>query len=78
MFDIQQKNLDIKYLVVSGIGSSYHNRTSDVQLEGWDAGLRASSKYVGVAPGTEFWTIDVVKWFISDVLKVEWQPYRAF
>ena len=27
---------------------------------------------------TELWTIDFVKWFISDVLKVEWQSYRAF
>jgi hypothetical protein len=26
----------------------------------------------------ELWTIDVVKWFISDVLKVKWQSYRAF
>ena len=61
-----------------GNGSSYHNRTSDVSLEGWDAGLRPSSKHVGVTPGTELWTIDVVKWFIVDVLKVKWQSYRAF
>jgi hypothetical protein len=47
-------------------------------LLGWDAGLRPSSKYVGFTPGTELWTIDVVKWFISDVLKVKWQSYRAF
>jgi hypothetical protein len=32
----------------------------------------------GVTPGTELWTIDVVKWFISDSLKVKWQSYRAF
>jgi hypothetical protein len=32
----------------------------------------------GVTPGTELWTIDAVKWFISDVLKVKWQSYRAF
>jgi hypothetical protein len=44
----------------------------------WDAGLRPSSKHVGATPDTELWTIDVVKWFISDVLKVKWQSYRAF
>jgi hypothetical protein len=37
-----------------------------------------SSKHVGVTPGTELWTADVIKWFISDVLKVKWQLYRAF
>jgi hypothetical protein len=42
------------------------------------AGLRPSSKHVGVTPGTDLWTIEVVKWFISDVLKVKWQSYRAF
>jgi hypothetical protein len=47
-------------------------------LEGWDAGLRPSSKHVRVTPGTELWTIDVVKWFIGDVLKVKWQSYRTF
>jgi hypothetical protein len=31
----------------------------------------------GVTPGTELWIIDVVKWFISDVLKVKCQSYRA-
>ena len=35
-------------------------------------------QHVGVTLGTELWTIDVVKWFISDVLKVKWQFYRAF
>jgi hypothetical protein len=50
----------------------------DIRLEGWDAGLRPSSKHVGVTPGTELWTIDVVKWFISDVLKVKWHSYCAF
>jgi hypothetical protein len=35
--------------------------------------MRPSSKHVGVTPGTELWTIDVVKWFIADVLKVKWQ-----
>jgi hypothetical protein len=29
-------------------------------------------------PGTELRTIDVVKWFIRDDLKVKWQSYRAF
>ena len=48
------------------------------KMEGWDAGLRPSSKHVGVTPGIELWTIDVFKWFISDVLKVKWQSYRAF
>jgi hypothetical protein len=32
----------------------------------------------GVTTGTELWTIDVVKWFIRDVVKVKWQWYRAF
>jgi hypothetical protein len=41
-------------------------------------GMRPSSKHVGVTPGTELWTLDVVKWFISDVLKMKWQFYRAF
>jgi hypothetical protein len=41
-------------------------------------GLMPSSKHVGVTSGTDLWTIDVVKWFISDVLKVKWQSYRAF
>ena len=40
--------------------------------------VETSSKHVGFAPGTELWTIYVVKWFISDVLKVKWQSYRAF
>ena len=48
------------------------------QQDGWDAGLRPSSKHVGVTPGTELWTIDVVKWFISDVLKVKWQILSCF
>jgi hypothetical protein len=33
------------------------------------AGLKPSSKHVGVTPGTELWAIDVVKWFISDFWK---------
>jgi hypothetical protein len=46
-----------------------------VETQGWGP---PSSKHVGVTPGTALWTIDVVKWFISDVLKVKWQFYRAF
>jgi hypothetical protein len=32
----------------------------------------------GLHPVLNFEQIDVVKWFISDVLKVKWQSYRAF
>ena len=41
-------------------------------------GMRRRVEAVIQAPGTELWTIDVIKWFISDVLKVKWQSYRAF
>ena len=70
------KHLSVGSSIASEI--NYHNRTSEVLLEGWDAGLRPSSKLVGFTPGTELWTIDFVKWFISDVLKVKWQSYHAF
>jgi hypothetical protein len=33
--------------------------------------VRPPSKHVGVTSDTELWTLDVVKWFISDVLKVK-------
>jgi hypothetical protein len=40
--------------------------------------LEAVIQARGVTPGTELLAIEVVKWFISDVLKVKWQYYRAF
>jgi hypothetical protein len=46
-----------RFLTVFVDRRSYHNITSDVQLEGWDEGLRPSSKHEGVTPGTELWTI---------------------
>ena len=70
------KHLSVGSGIASGMAAA--NRTSDVQLEGWDEGLRPSSKHEGVTPGTELWTIHVVKWFISVVLKVKWQSYCAF
>jgi hypothetical protein len=65
---------------MSTLSIDLHSSKSTIRLPFhlWEAGLRTSSKHVGVTPGTELWTIDVVKWFISDVLKVKWQSYRAF
>ena len=46
--------------------------------EGMRRRVEAVIQARGVTPGTELWTIDVVKWFISDFLKMKWQSYRAF
>jgi hypothetical protein len=44
------------------------------ETQGW---ARHPSTW-GVTPSTELWTIYVVKWFISDILKWKWQCYRPF
>jgi hypothetical protein len=62
----------------SAIRLSFHfqNVTYIRRLTG---GMRCRVEAVIQAQGgyTRYWTIDVVKWFISDVLKVKWQSYRA-